>query len=177
MQAGHYRLVFNFRNNAQFMEPENLIRRLEYSFLSPRNENGSQLKLAAVKIDFEEAKFYLRGNWEFIAGRRTKSAPYTKPRNVEFEMNIFPASPVNLLDNSNDGLILFLKGSVKGEIQSTPSTGMVVFSKESDRLEVENRWNVRCYLYESDQNYLEIEFKLPVFMKPTSLPVIFGNSN
>ena len=162
------------------MDSANIIRSLEYSFLGRKTPNGLQSKMVQLKIDFEAAKFYFRGNWEFISSRHaTAMSKHSNahPENMHFQMRIFPSAPINLLDESNDGLILFLKGSINGEQVSTPSTGMVIFTRNTATEEVKNSWNVLCYLYESDDNYLEIKFKLPVLLKSNSLPAILGNIN
>jgi len=179
MQAGVHRLAL-INQKSYNMDSANVIRSLEYSFLGQRTANGSQLRVVQLKIDFEAAKFYFRGNWEFVSSRHftavsEHSTPH--PENMHFQMNIFPSSPINLQDESNDGLILFLKGPVNDKRVPTPSTGMVVFTRNTAATEIKNSWNVLCYLYESEDNYLEIKFKLPVFLKASSLPAILGNIN
>jgi hypothetical protein len=102
MQAGVHRLAL-INQKSYNMDSANVIRSLEYSFLGHRTANGSQLRVVQLKIDFEAAKFYFRGNWEFVSSRHfTAVSEHSTPHPAEYA---FPNEYFPFKSNQSTGRI------------------------------------------------------------------------
>jgi hypothetical protein len=161
------------------MKPQNLLRRFEYSIIQPKSSaHAFPSRVLYLDIDLKSSKCYLKADWLSIVGlccERNTQMPLAHPGQVEIGMNIFPSGIVNLNDEMNDGLILFIKGAIADGINTTPCTGMLVFT-HSPELHNDNSWLLNFYLYEPATGYAEIKFKFPICIDGEVVTKIFRYS-
>ena len=161
------------------MKPQNLLRRFEYSIIQPKSSAyTSSSRVLYLDIDFKSSKCYLKADWLSIIGlccERNRQMPLAHPGQVEIGMNIFPSGVVNLNDEMNDGLILFVKGAIADGVNTSSCTGMLVFS-QSPASQNENSWFLNFYLYEPATGYAEIKFKFPICVDGEVVTKIFKYS-
>lgn len=158
------------------MKAQPLLRQLQYkstatSLATAGNKNtkqiGGHLPLVKVNIDFEEGKLLLKGDWQYIvaANKHNADSWYMYHREqVTIHASIFEASPINLNNAENDGLMFPLEGSIKdGSCIGNCSGLLVVDNVRNKNGQLGKQWNVTFYLYDTLYNNCEISFKLPVY--------------
>jgi hypothetical protein len=145
------------------MNNQDLLQQFEYSVISESSASEKGARALFVTVDFNRGKFYMKGNWKSIihaSDEFDKVIFSIRSEVVEIGMEVFPHGMVNLLDHSNDGLILFLKGAINDENRTSPCTGMLVF-KHTETQE-RDPWSLHLYLYEPRSGYSEIRFRFPI---------------
>jgi hypothetical protein len=159
------------------MKQDHLLRNFEYSIIPASKKFASAgshkyhadyLPLMQLKIDFSHGRFLLSGDWQFmiesnIHGNNNRILLHRK--RVEIDLEIYPFCLIDLNDNSNDGLILSMKGTLNDGMQVSSCTGMVVFENTWVDDETKNNlWQLSFYLYDYSNENSEIKFKLPVYL-------------
>jgi hypothetical protein len=156
-------LLLSIFKSLQTMNNQDLLRQFEYSVIAKSSPSEKGVRALFVTADFNRGKFYMKGNWQAIihaSDEFDKVIFSIRSEVVEIGMEIFPCGVVNLLDHSNDGLIMFLKGAINDEKRVSPCTGMLVFKHAE--MQGRDPWSLHLYLYEPRSGYSEIKFRFPI---------------
>ena len=156
------------------MKQKYLLSRFTYSIPAKtlastgRHPDSNHSPFMIVNIDFKEGKFILYGDWQFMMRSNTQSEEnwFTEHRDrVNIELDIYPYCGIDLSNRINDGLILFMEGTLTDGTQIIPYTGMLAFNIRSKHAQINNKyWELSFYLYSINKDGSKIKFKLPVYL-------------
>jgi hypothetical protein len=141
---------------------------LAFAMIDKKHVVSNHLPLMKVVIDFENGVLQLEGDWHFMmaVNRHNEQSWFLHHRErVKIELLIYPASPVNLADDANDGIMCPLQGSIKDGNCTGACSGLLIMDKKlTDNGINSNQWDLSFYIYDAAFDECEIKFRLPVYM-------------
>ena len=164
------------------MKQKQLLSQFTYSipaktFASSRRGSCSKYSPSmVVQIDFNNGKFFLYGDWQFIMRSNCQAESSwisAHGDSVNIELDIQPDRIIDLSNSINNGLTLFMKGTLSDGKQISPCTGMLAFSIPSNHAQITDRyWELSFDLYSHNNEGGAIKFKLPVYL---NMPFSWSN--
>ncbi|HMH33075.1 MAG TPA: hypothetical protein VK543_08585 [Puia sp.] len=162
------------------MKKNNLLQRFEYAIVPAAStisrietstyHAAGHLPLMQVSIDFENSKFSLEGDWQFLVVSNRHASPSSfsfRDGRVKIEADIYPGGSIDLDDRQSDGLVVPLMGGIINErSQQNSCSGFIVVDKKKPHAAIsEDEWEISFYLYDSHADDCEIKYNLPVYGK------------
>jgi hypothetical protein len=134
--------------------------------------NFSESKpLADVKLDFEEGVFLMEGDWQFIIASNNHSEQSwfaCHKERIKVEASICPSHIINLADESNDGFVFALDGTITDGGNMSFCSGLLVLDNVKKRNgTMTSEWSFTFYIYDSMNDDCEIRLKLPLHIMTT----------
>ena len=123
---------------------------------------GKQASLVNIDIDFEQENFRLEGDWQYMMASNKHAEENwfsCHQQRVSIEASIYPGLAIDLSDDSNDGLVFMIEGTIKDKNTTDNCSGLLVLDKIATQ---GNKWNISFYLYDNAHGDCEIAFRLPV---------------
>jgi hypothetical protein len=126
------------------------------------------LPVMSVRIDFENGKLMLEGDWQFLVQSNkhnsSKWLMYHSSR-VQIQTSIYPETTINLSTTDADGLVFPLEGFLRDENGLAGTSGLLIVDNEKNtKGAMSNWWNISFYLYDYQFDVCEIKYKLPLFV-------------
>lgn len=153
------------------MQTKNLLHVFEYAVIpsvslvslakTAKHPVAEHLPLMQVRIDFEDGKLILKGDWHFLMASNRQADPswfsFHSGR-VTIEADIYPTGVIDLDDHNNDGSVFPVQGIVKDGNNFNSCSGLLLLDK------IENHeWSISFFLYDYEVDNCEIKFKLSVY--------------
>jgi hypothetical protein len=131
------------------------------------NHADNQLSLVNIFIDFEQEDFRLEGDWQYIMASNQhaeKNWFACHQQRIHIEASIYPGLAIDLSDDSNDGLVFMIEGTIKDKDTTDACSGLLILDKIAINNEASAcKWSISFYLYDSAHDDCEIAFRFPVY--------------
>ncbi|MEO6232523.1 MAG: hypothetical protein ABJB11_22215 [Ferruginibacter sp.] len=127
---------------------------------------AEHLPIVKVLINFVDGKLNLEGDWRYMVAvnkhNENRGINYHRER-VKIEMDIEPIETVDLNEQTSDGLLFLLKGTVLDNNYNSTCTGFLVIENVRNSKQISNHWDISFYIYDTQFYDCEITFKLPLY--------------